>query len=242
VALPKAVVEVAEESLVLRGEGQANDLWLWEHAQRIRHLARMLALLPEAREIGGDQPDQTAVALAALFADAGWAVQVEHGEVNHWQVLSRPTNDIQRELGVGALQDHAPALLPPETVGIAVRAIRECNDRYTKCPEARVLSEAENLDEIGIMYVLRQFRQYQAEGRPLEQLLASWTRHREYHYWDARINDCLRWETTRHIARARLEAVGQFMTALARDRDAADLRHALKSVGIDTSSIPARLT
>lgn len=221
----------------MAGEGQANDLWLWERARRVGYLTQMLALLPEAHEIGGDQPDQAAVALAGLFADAGWAVQVNRGEVNHWQVLSRPTNDIQRELGVGALQDCAAALLPPETVALAAGAIRECNDRYSKSPEARVLSEAENLDEIGIMYVLRQFRQYQAEGRPLEQLLASWTRHREYHYWDARINDCLRWETTRHIARARLEAVGQFMTALARDRDAVDLQHALKSAGIDTSSI-----
>lgn len=241
-AFPKEVVQVAEELLVMAGEDQAHDLWLWERARRVMYLAQMLALLPEAREIGGDQPDQTAVALAGLFADAGWAVQVTRGEVSHWHVLSRPTNDIQRELGVGALQDHAAALLPAEPVALAVRAVRECNDRYSKSPEARVLSEAENLDEIGIMYVLRQFRQYQAEGRPLEQLLASWTRHREYHYWDARINECLRWETTRHIARARLEAVGQFMTALTRDRDAVDLQHALKSAGIDTSSMSTKLT
>jgi hypothetical protein len=237
VALPKAVAEVAENLLVLSGDGQANDLWLWEHARRVAHLAQMLALLPEAREIGGDQPEQTAVGLAGLFADAGWAVQVHRGDISHWQVLNRPTNDVQRELGVGALQDGVTDLVPPETVGTAARAIRECNDRYSKSLEARVLSEAENLDEIGIMYVLRQFRQYQAEGRPLGQLLVSWTRHREYHYWDARINDCLRWETTRQIARARLEAVGHFMMALARDRDAADLHHALKSAGIDTSSI-----
>ena len=202
----------------------------------------MLALLPEAREIGDDQPDQDAVALAALFADAGWAVQVEHDEISHWQVLNRPTNDIQRELGVGALQDRAADLLPTKTVEIAVRAIRECNDRYTRIPEARALSEAENLDEIGIMYVLRQFRQYQAEGCPIDQLVVTWNRHIEYHYWDARINDCLRWETTRHIARSRLKAVEQVMHALARDREAADLKHTLKSAGIDTSSVSARLS
>lgn len=238
-ALPKAVLEAARRLLVSTGEGRGNDLWLWEHAQRVMKLAQFLALLPEAREIGGDRPDQRAVALAALFADAGWAVQVERGEVNHWQALSRPTNDVQRELGAGALRDCVGNLESPETVATAVRAIRECNDRYSKCPEAHALSEAENLDEIGIMYVMRQVRQCQTEGHPLAQLVDTWTRHREYHYWDARINDCLRWETTRHIARVRLEAVEQFMSALARDRDAADLQRALESAGIDTSAISA---
>ena len=238
-ALPKAVLDVARQLLVMPGEGASGDVWLWEHARRVVHLSGVLALLPEAREIGGDAPDAAGVSLAALFADAGWAVQVKRGEVNHWQVLSRPTNDIQRELGVGALQDCVSTLLPAEVVQIAVRAIRECNDRYSKSPEARVLSEAENLDEIGIMYILRQFRHYQVEGQPLDQLVVTWTRHREYHYWEARINDCLRWERTRHIARARLEAVEQFMNALARDRDAADLHRALETAGIDTSAISA---
>jgi hypothetical protein len=231
------LLAVARDSLVLRSDGVADDLWLWEHAERVMRLARMLALLPEVREIGGDAPHQAGVAVAALFADAGWAVQVRRGEVGRWQVLARPTNDIQRELGVGVLQDHAAKLLPAETTDIAVRAIRECNDRYTRLPEARVLSEAENLDEIGVMYVLRQFRQYQAEGRPLEQLVVSWNRQLEYRFWEARINDCLRWETTRHIARERLKAVEQFMSALARDHDAADLRRVLDDGGIDVTSM-----
>jgi len=237
----KATVAAARQFLILPGEGGAQDLWLWEHALRVAHLARMVALLPEVREIGGDAPDQMAVTVAALFADAGWAVQVRAGELSHWQVLSRPTNDIQRELGVGALQEQVGRLLPATTVESAVRAIRECNDRYTRVPEARALSEAENLDEIGVVYVLRQFRQFQAEGRPLEQLVVNWGRHLEYRYWDARINDCLRWEATRHAARERLKAVEQFMSMLARDRDAADLHRALESAGVDPAAIPPRL-
>jgi hypothetical protein len=233
-------VAAAKDLLVLRGDGPSVDLWLWEHAERVMRLAQMLALLPEVREIGDEQPDQTAVAVAALFADAGWAVQVRQGEIKRWQVLSRPTNDIQRELGVGALQDHAAQLLPADTVELAIRAIRECNDRYTKVPAARALSEAENLDEIGVMYVLRQFRQYQAEGRPLEQLVLSWRRQLEFRFWDARINNCLRWEASRHIARERLKAVEQFMSALARDREATDLHRVLENAGIDTSVIADR--
>lgn len=227
----------AKELLILPSDGPAGDLWLWEHTRRVTHLAQLLAPLPEVREIGEDQPDQTAVAVAALFADAGWAVQVRRGEVSHWQVLGRPTNDLQRELSVGALQDHAAALLPVKTMETAARAIREWPDRYTRMPEARALSEAENLDEIGVMYVLRQFRRYQAEGRPLDELVVSWRQLLEYRFWEARINDCLRWETTRHIARERLKAVEQFMSALARDREATDLRRVLEGAGTDTSAV-----
>jgi len=99
-----------------------------------------------------------------------------------------------------------------------------------------VLAEAENLDEIGLIYVLRQFRQSQAEGRPLEQLLLTWSRQLEYRFWDARVNDCLRWETTRALARERLKAVEAFMCALARDREGSDVRRALKDMGVDPSS------
>ena len=235
--LPKSLLEVAKHLLILPGVGRANDIWLWEHAQRVMKLARALALLPEAREIGADQPDQDGVTLAALFADAGWAKQVRGGEIDHWQMLCRPTNDTQRELAVRALIEEAAGHVPDRLIEVAAGAIRECNNRYTKLAEARILSEAENLDEIGILYVLRQHRQFQAEGLPLDQLVINWGRHLEYRYWDARINDCLRWEAARQIARERLRAVEQFMEALTRDRGALDLYSALDSMGVDLDSL-----
>lgn len=235
-ALPQALLNAAKDLLVLNVGSSRPDLWMWERAERVANLAQMFAMFPEVRGIGDDPPDLTAVAAAGLFADAGWAIQVRQGEVDSWQVMARPTNEIQRELGVSALNERARAHISDESLEIATHTIRECNERYTRLPEARALSEAENLDEIGIMYVLRQFRQHQSEGRPLEQLVLNWSRQVEYRYWEARINDCLRWEFSRHLARERLKSVEQFMLALARDRDASDLRTALQNAGIDASS------
>jgi hypothetical protein len=232
-SIQDAVIAKARECLTLRGNTGAPDLWLLEHSQRVMELSRLLALLPE---IGEDRPHRQAVMVAALFHDAGWAVQVQQGQVQVWQVVNRPTNDLQRELGAGLLLEACAKLLPEDTLELAAEAIRQCNDRYTALPEAQVLAEADNLDEIGLPYVLRQFRQSQFEGRPLEQLLINWARQLEYRYWDARINDCLRFETTRHLARRRLEAVEAFMATLARDREAGDVWRALKDAGIDTSA------
>lgn len=236
------VIAAARKLLVLPGDSPGGDRWLWEHAARVTHLARLLALWPEAREIGGDPPDPTAVTAAALFADAGWAVQVRRGEIKPCEVLNRPTSDVQREYGVGALQDHAGRFLPEAVVQVAAQAIREWPDRYTRLPEARVLAEAENLDGIGVLWVLRRFRQWehQAESRPLDEIVASWNQLVEYRFWEARINDCLRWETTRHIARQRLRAVEDFITALRSECAAADLKRVLDSAGIDTANLPPR--
>ncbi len=223
----EAVTARARELLTLHVDG-ATDLSLWEHSERVAQSAELLARLPE---IGTDRPDADACTVAALFHDAGWAVQYQQGIVQRWQLLSRPTSDVQRELGAAALIETVGRVLPQETVEIATEAIRHLNVRNTSLVEARVVAEAEALDEIGLLFLLRQFRQYQAEGRPLEQLLKTWLRQLEYRYWDARIND-LKFEVTRRIARERLHAVEQFMHAFARDREAGDLRAALREQGL----------
>ncbi|HMQ14334.1 MAG TPA: hypothetical protein PKC49_00015 [Phycisphaerae bacterium] len=208
------------EQLVVRSWGNGRDLWLWEHCLRVMRSADLLAAIPELLR---EQADPTAATLAGLYYDAGWAVQARDGGLQPWQVLARPTSNVQRELAAGALLEHCTGILPVETVTLAAEAIRECNNRFTTMPEAQVVSEAANLDEFGLMYVLRQFRLLQAEGRRLEDLLATWTRQQEYRYWQARV-DVLRFPQTREIARRRLAAVADFMDALARDAGGADLR------------------
>lgn len=189
----------------------------------------MISKLPE---FGEDQPDEMAVTIAALFHDLGWAIQFREGTIPRWQILARPTNEAQRELAAADLALQCRGLVDEGVLQTAVAAIRECNNRYTSLPEAQALAEAENLEEVGVMYVLRQLRQTHADGRSLHHLLQSWSRQLEYKFWDARINDCLRFETTRRIAHARLSDVGGFMNALARDREGADLRNDLRGRGI----------
>jgi 5'-deoxynucleotidase YfbR-like HD superfamily hydrolase len=227
-----AIVAAARDALILR-TGPSPDLWLWEHSERVASTAAMLSLLPE---LAGDGPDPRTVLIAALFHDAGWALQVQQGQIKPWQVLSRPTSDLQRELGAVTMHERLAGLVEPEVRDLAAEAIRQSNNRYTKLPEAQVVADAEGLDEIGLLYVLRQFRQGQAEGRPIEHLLQSWSRQLEYQYWDARINDCLRFEFTRGLARERVRAMEGFMAELAREREAADVWSGLKSIGVDPTA------
>ncbi len=220
-----AVIARAREHLLIPTARDVPDLWLWERCLRLMRLTELLTAVPE---LASERPDPTAAAVAGLFHDAGWALQVRSREIAPWQVLTRPTNDTQRELAANLLQETVAGLLPEETLALAVEALRQCNNRHTTMPEAQVVMEAANLDEVGVLYVLRQFRQNQAEGRPLEHLLAHWARQREYKYWEARINDCLRFEVSRRLAHERLQAVESFMSALAREITGADFRRSLQ--------------
>ena len=218
------IVPLARQLLVLPVDDTHRDTWLWEHAERVMHLTQLVARLPE---FGGEKADLTALAAAALFHDAGWVLEFHQGRFERWQLLTRPTNDLQRELGAAMLQEEAGQLLGGPTARLAGDAIRQCNDRKTKLLEARILAEAEALDEVGVTYVLRQFRLYQAEGRPLQQLAETWQRQKEYRYWEVRLTEGFRCESTRALARRRLEAVDAFMTALARDLRGEDVAELL---------------
>lgn len=219
------VVPIARRLLAIEIDETTSDLWLWEHSERVMHLAQHIADLPEVK---GDDIDRDALAVAALFHDAGWIVEFEQNRWQRWQLVSRPTNDIQRELGAAMLTEEVGDLLASPTARIAADAIRQCNDRTTSLLEAAVLAEAEALDEMGTLYLLRQFRQYQAEGRPVQQLVESWLRQKEYSFWELRLNDGFRYETTRRLARDRLVAVDAFIQALQHQVGGADLQHELE--------------
>ncbi len=231
------VASAAQQLLVLNVEDERRDLWLWERAQRVARLTQFVGRIPE---VADQAVDLLALAAAGLFHCAGWATQFQQRRVTRWQLLSRPTNDIQRELAAAALHEHAAHHLPPKTGRLAAEAIRQCNDRGTSLLEAQLLGEAENLDDVGVMHVLRQFRQFQAEGRPLNQIVSSWERQQEYRYWDIRLQDGFRFETTRQRARERLRAVDIFVQALARDLDGADMYRALQGAGIAVDADPLK--
>jgi len=226
------IVPIARQLLVIQVDEEQRDPWLWERAWRVSRLTQLVGRIPEV----ADQPvELLALAVAGLFHCAGWATQAQQGRIGRWQLLARPTNEIQRELGAALLQEHAAHLLPPKVARLAAEAIRQCNDRNTSLLEAQLLAEAENLDDLSMLYVLRQFRQYQAEGRPLVQLVESWERQKEYRYWEVRVTEGLRFASTRELARQRLEAVEAFMRALTRDLSGADVVHFLAQRGIEVS-------
>lgn len=196
------------------------DALLWEHSLRVARASQLIVALPD---LAGREVDTRALLAAALYHDAGWALQLAEGAVTRNEVLTRPTSDLQRELAASRLEQSLHGVLSAESVRLAASAIREMNNRHTTLTEAQILVEAENFDEIGPLSFWLLVRRHAHEGRGVQAAIEAWARQREYGYWEARIKDCFRFESVRRLARARLERLEGFLEAVAADHRLDDL-------------------
>jgi len=225
----------ARRRLVPRDGG---DTWLWDHTCRVVRTADRLRICPE---LAAQPPDATALHAACLYREAGWAIQWQEGRIQSAQLLARPTQDLQLELAAEALLDDAGGLLDSLTLDRAAEAIRQSGRREPTLPEAIVLSDACNLQAVGLIELLRQFRQYQATGQPLDRLIETARRKQEYRYWDAWIRDCLRLELSRELALQRVAALEGTLEALRQHLTAEDLADLLSRRGLEVPDPPELL-
>jgi hypothetical protein len=209
----EAIWKRAASDLLITVESGKVDPVVWEHAVRVVGLSLLTATLPE---LADQRIDRTALVAAALYHESGWAVQIRRQETPRSELLVRPTNDAQRELGASFLEQQAAHLLPEASLRIAVRAIRESGRKATQQAEAQILAEADNLDQIGPQAIWLMMRRQAADARGIDAMLDAWHRQQEYRYWEARLRECFRYEATRQLARRRLEAVERLMNDLRR--------------------------
>lgn len=229
----------ARVELTLGGPGKTADLTLWEHSLRVAVNAETIASLPE---LANGRIDRTAMKVAALYHDAGWAVQVASGEVPPHHVLSRPTSDVQHELAAHLVESTLHRHLPPRTVETAANTIRGMNNRKHDLIESHILSDADNLDQIGPVGLLQSLRRNVIEGRGLRHLMDGWNRQQEYHYWEARIREGIRFACVRELAWRRLAAMEPFMRSLDEHLESRDLIELLRKSHADSSARSQRVS
>ncbi len=217
----------AHTDLMIKGEASRLDPVLWERAVRVAQLAVSIITFPELAE---QRIDRNALIAAALYHDAGWAIQFRGRHVSRAELLTRPTNDTQRELAATLLEQRLAPLLPEDSLRTAAQAVRECTHKSSERVEAHILAEATNLDDIGPHAICPMIRRQVAEGKGLDSVLDAWHRQQEYHYWDARLKECFRYETTRRLAQQRFEAVERFMNDLRRVHRLEDIAEFLERV------------
>ena len=201
----------AKDDLCVRVADMPPDPLVWEHSRRVARLAEAVMSLPDVQ---ADNVDKLALTAAALYHDAGWVIQARTGELAPHELLLRPTPDLLLELAADQAAARLDDIVPAASLQTAVRAIRACNDRNTDLPEAQILAEADNLDQIGPQTICLMLRKQRAEGKTLDDLVAAWQRQEEYHYWQARIKESFRFASVRSLAERRWQALRQFMNEL----------------------------
>ena len=188
----------------------APDL-IWDHSRRTLRLAHRLMDDPT---IEAHRLDDVVLTTAAVFHDACWVDLVKTGRIAPPEVFSRPADAELLKHSAQIACDQVGKDLPERTMEKVVRTITEFKLPRPSLTESVLLGDADNLEDFGVLGFTFLVRSAQALGKSTGQLVESWRRQQEYHYWEARIKNAFHLETARELARRRLETMGTIFELL----------------------------
>ena len=215
-----AVWNRARADLVITTERGDEDVFLWEHSDRVAQNARHIVGLPSVQ---ASSPDEVATIAAALYHDAGWVVRFRQGDVRRDESSLCPQGEAQRELGAMLLERSLAKLLPAGSLARASATIRALDDREIEAIEVRVVVEANNLDQFGVLCLWSALRRGAIDGKGVQAFIDTWRRRKEYRFWEARLDDSFRLGPVRAVAERRLGQLEQVMEELELQQTSADL-------------------
>lgn len=209
------IVSVAGKVLVTKVPGQLEPhRYAQDCALRIvRTIDHLVKAMPTA-----DRPKRVdLVRIAALYACIGLEQHPAKGGGRH--LSSHEAINDAAELAADQLEK----LLPTPDIDLTLRILHEHRTKQPKLPEAKLLSDAVAMEEVGMVGLWNQTRATHNTGRTLDHLIKLWRTQREYGYWETRLRDGFHFEISRKVARARLEAMEPIFERMLREHLADDI-------------------
>ncbi|HVT90353.1 MAG TPA: hypothetical protein VHD56_15985 [Tepidisphaeraceae bacterium] len=115
------------------------------------------------------------------------------------------------ELLISTLSDDAD----DELLDRVARLLHETPHRPPMLEDARLLADAVNLEDFGIIGLVGQMIQLARQGDGIVQLVEGCDKREQYGYWEARLKDGFHFEPVRQIAKRRLARARQVAQMLA---------------------------
>jgi hypothetical protein len=215
------IVTAARSLLVGPSPLGREDTHLLDHALRMLRIADVILTFDDVQSL---RVDRTCLDAAILFHNAARVrLDRERRESPVYAAATMSTDDI-RGYSAEIAGDALGGILTDKQVDHTQNIIRQHQNRATTLPEAMILSDASNLDDLGVIGIWRETRRFAIEGRSVGDVLASWQRKLDYGYYSARIDETFRFRQSRDWARARLERLKRFMQAMIEENVAEDSR------------------
>lgn len=223
-----AIWNRARSDLTVATEQGDPDLFLWEHCARITRSSRQIASIAGVAEL---DPDITALTAAALYHEAAWVNRVREHGLSRFEILLRPIDEDHREQSAEMMERCLAGLLPTDSLQRAGTAIRALNHRPQRSAdksngeplEAKIISDARNLDEFSMVALWAMIRRGMLEGTAVQAVIDRWHRRMEYHFWSARLSDSFRFQAVRTLAKKRLDGFERLMKDLEAQQNASDI-------------------
>lgn len=217
---------LAREVLTRPTPGGDEDNWLWDRTQRILRNVEHICRLPELVE--ADVPiDRFCLVAATCFADSGFTRYAEAEDVSSRLVLADVNSADLRDFSIQIVSDKLAEALSAAKIDKVNNIIVESGSREANLTEAKILSDARNLDDMGAVGVLNEFRRNVIRGKGVSDVMESWKRKVDYRYWQARLKESFRFETVRKVAVQRFAATEYIMNQLKIENAAQDLEDVL---------------
>ena len=128
-----------------------------------------------------------------------------------------------RDFSTQVVSDKLSGALAGPKIDKINKIIIESGDRFTDMVEAKILSDARNLDDMGAVGIFNEFRRYVVHGKGASDVLESWKKKVDYRYWQARLKESFRFESVRKLAAQRFSAAEYFINQLTVENSAKDL-------------------
>lgn len=215
----------ARQVLTSARSGNA-DNWLWDRTLRTLRNVEYICRLPElARQ--ATAIDRSCLITATYFAESGMtgASAKDAGSMpsipadsNDADVCDRSTQMVSTQLAT---------VISDTRIDKVNQIIKESSSRFSSMTEAMILSDARNLEDMGTVGLLHEFRRNIIHGKSISDLLESWKCKIEYGYWQARIKESFRFDPVRGIAQQRLANAASLMDRLAAEHNVCDLEEQL---------------
>jgi len=216
----KPFIEEARRVLVAESPLGREDRFLFDHARRVMEVAERLSY---CREVRAWRIDRFALQVAALFHQAATVrLDEERRRSTVYAAATMSAEDV-KEYSAELAGDRLRGKMPDRELDLVQEIIRRAHDASIELAEAKILSDADSLDDIGALGVWRDLRRYILEGRAVEDTVRAWQRREQYGYWEARLRDAFNLEAARRLAERRLEAARRFKEQLAIENEALDL-------------------
>lgn len=218
--------QMAQKVLTVPTLTGIHDNWLWDRTLRIlrnvEHICRMPELADQAMSI-----DRFCLIAAAYFADSGFAHFTDAEDVSARLVLADISLADLCDFSTQVVSDQLAGALAGPRIDKINKIIVESSNRFTQMTEAMVLSDARNLDDMGAVGLFHEFRRYIIHGKGVSDVLETWKRKIDYRYWQARLKESFRFETSQKLAELRFGAAEYFMNQLNVENSARDLEELL---------------
>ena len=232
-----AIWQRAKTDLIFTTDRGTADHLLWDHAARVACTVQAITSMDAARSL---TPDTPAAIAAALYHEAGQVKQLRREDAATAPAAFGSQAEANCELSAAVLERQLANLLPADSMARAVAAICSLADRSIKSVEGDILSDADHLEEFGVLSLWATIRRTAREGKGVQALIDTWQRQQEYQYWEARLKDTFHFAEVRLVAQRRLEQFGQFMRDLDRQHRALDLQSDIDPAANQRQSSHAR--